>query len=141
MYDIEVYREAFNILCGEKIGRGISRTVFECKLMPDMVVKVESEDYRTFQNVLEQRFWDYHKDAKHIAKWLAPCHFLSPDGRVLIQSRVSPLREGEFPEKLPAFFTDTKRNHFGKFGKQIVCCDYALTVYNPSMKMIKAAWW
>ena len=55
--DEAVFRDAFNMLCGKEIGSGIHRTVFECKIRPDLVVKVENECYREFANVREMKFW------------------------------------------------------------------------------------
>ena len=53
-----VYEDAFNMLCGDLLGEGIHRKVFECKIRPDLVVKVESDTTsRYFANVLEMKFW------------------------------------------------------------------------------------
>ena len=139
--DEAVFRDAFNMLCGKEIGNGIHRTVFECKIRPDLVVKVENECYREFANVLEMRFWNDQQHYKKIADWLAPCEFLSPDGRILLQKRADPLSENEkLPFLMPSWMTDIKRDNFGRIDGKLVCIDYAYTLSNPNIKLKKANW-
>ncbi len=139
--DEAVFRDAFNMLCGKEIGSGIHRTVFECKIRPDLVVKVENECYREFANVLEMRFWNDQQHYKKIADWLAPCEFLSPDGRILLQKRADPLSENEkLPFLMPSWMTDIKRDNFGRIDGKLVCIDYAYTLPNPNIKLKKANW-
>ncbi len=137
----ETYQDAFNLLCGDKIGEGTTRTVFECKLRPELVVKVEDGDMRDFANVVEAKFWSEYEGSPAIAKWLAPVEFLSPDGRILLQRRADPVREKELPKKIPAFLADTKVGNFGRISGRIVCVDYAITIINPSVRLRKAKWW
>lgn len=140
-----VYKDAFNLLCGRKIASGTYRDVFECKLRPEFVVKVEplpENGYRTFHNVLEHHFWCEHQHYKAVAQWLAPIEYSSPDCRILLQRRVQPIiDDAQFPAKLPAFLTDTKRANFGILDGRFVCVDYALTINNPSVRMQKAEFW
>lgn len=139
-------QDAFNMLAGAKLGGGVHRTVFTCKLRPEFVVKVEiPEVYREFANVMEMKFWNDHEHYKAVAKWLAPCHFLSPDGYILLQERVTVATENDLakmPKNLPAFLADRKFGNFGwtKAGN-LVCIDYAITIHNPSLKQTKAEWW
>lgn len=136
------FEDAFNLLCGNKIGGGIHRTVFECRLRPDLVVKVEdSGDWRYFANVHEMKFWSDNQYTPKIAKWLTPCEFLSPDGRVLLQRRVEPLRSTDkLPDKIPSFLTDVKRDNFGILDGNVVCFDYAMTIPSPSLRQKKVEW-
>lgn len=137
------YEDAFNILCqGEKIGAGVSREVFQCRLRPEWVVKVElNEDWRNFANVMEWKFWENVRYMPKITRWLAPCEMLSPDGRILIQHRAEPLpRDYVLPETLPDFLTDIKRSNFGLIAGQLVCVDYALVCATVSHRMRKAVW-
>lgn len=128
--------DAFNMLCGKKIGSGAFRDVFECKLLPDMVVKVETNtDYRDFANAKEMKFWCDNQNHSEIAKWLAPCTYLSPDARVMLQRRVASISESEMPEKLPAFLSDIKADNFGRLDGRIVCVDYAITFMRPSLAL------
>jgi hypothetical protein len=139
--DEAVFRDAFNMLCGKEIGSGIHRTVFECKIRPDLVVKVENECYREFANVREMKFWCDNQYFEKAARWLAPCEFLSPDGRILLQKRAEPLGEKEkLPPMVPSFLGDLKRDNFGRIDGKLVCVDYAITIMNPDMKLKKAGW-
>lgn len=135
------FADAFNLLCGERIGSGIHRDVFECNLRPEFVVKVEiAQTYRYFANVHEMKFWDDWCLHEPVAKWLAPCEFLSPDGRILLQRRIEPIRTSELPDKLPGFLTDIKPCNFGYHNGRIVCCDYAMTNPNANKRMKKVDW-
>lgn len=141
MTDTVTFEEAFNLLCGDKIGEGIHRTVYRCRIRNDLVVKVENGDYRYFANVMEQKFWNDHQDYDKVARWLAPCEYLSPDGRILLQKRAEPLRDKDMkPDKLPAFLTDVKPDNFGWLNDRIVCVDYAMTIPAPSVRLRKADW-
>lgn len=138
----EVYKDAFDMLAGKLIGQGSQRKVFECKLRPELVVKIEDKDYRAFSNVREMMFWSDNQYRETVAKWLAPCEFLSPDGRVLLQKRADPLPRGyKLPEKMPHFLTDFKRENFGLIDGKLVCIDYGLTIDNVKTNLKKADWW
>ena len=137
----DTYKDCFNLLCAKKLGGGIHRDVFECKIRKDLVVKVEGSDFRYFANVREMSFWDEHQYHEGIAKWLAPCEYLSPDGRVLLQKKATPIaRESDLPERLPSFLTDVKMENFGMLNGRIVCVDYAMYLASVSTRMIKARW-
>lgn len=128
---------AFNLLCHDKpIGSGAFREVFVCRLNNDWVVKVEKDhDWRNFQNVLEMNIWSEFREVKSVAQWLAPCRFMSPNGRILIQDRCAPLRADEMPNKLPAFLTDVKYENFGKLNGRVVCVDYGMVIMNLSTRL------
>ncbi len=133
--------DAFDMLCGKELGRGISRIVFECRLRDDLVVKVEDAHSRYFANVIESKFWSDNQFASAIASWLAPIKFMSPDGRILLQRRCQPLPKNfALPAKLPIFLTDLKRENFGLLDGRLVCMDYALTIASPSVRMVKTDW-
>ena len=137
-----VYEDAFNMLCGDLLGEGIHRKVFACKIRDDLVVKVESDTTsRYFANVLEMKFWCDHQHYKKVADWLAPCEFLSPDGRILLQRRCEAVGKTFLPEKVPAFLTDIKKRNFGYFEGRVVCVDYAMTIPNPSTRMKEIKEW
>lgn len=136
-----IHEDAFNLLCGDLIGEGIHRKVFECRLRNDLVVKVETEtNWRYFANVLEMKFWNDHRHYKKVADWLAPCEYLSPDGRILLQKRCEGVGRTFFPEEIPSFLTDIKRNNFGYYEGRIVCVDYAMTIPNPSTRLKRVEW-
>jgi hypothetical protein len=128
-----IFQDAFNFLCvGEPLGRGVHRTVWACRFRDDLVVKVEENGdaaHRSFANVREFDFYNYWRDHKPVADWLAPCEYLSPDGRLMLQRRVDPLpRDYALPAKLPAFLTDHKQSNFGLLDGRLVCVDYATTI-------------
>lgn len=137
-----IFEDAFNLLCHNKLGSGIHRDVFECRINDRLVVKVENDlPWRYFANVLEMKFWSDHQHCDKIAKWLAPCEYLSPDGLVLLQRRVEPIRDSdELPKKLPTFLTDVKRDNYGWLDGRLVCFDYALTIPTPSLRLRGADW-
>jgi len=134
-----LFEDAFNLLCGDKLGEGYSREVFSCTLRPDLVVKVEASETRRFANIHEMKFWDDNYYRKKISAWLAPCEYLSPDGRLLLQKRCDPIPSSmKMPSKVPSFLADVKRENFGLLGKKIVCFDYAITILNPSTRLKKS---
>lgn len=148
----DAFREAFNLLCGDKIGGGMSRTVFECALLPGYVVKVET-DPRRFQNILEWETWHMVADAP-ASRWFAECRWISPNGKVLIQERTRPAGALELPEKVPVWFTDLKRQNWGMAksrnkdgspGREwAVCHDYGTSLMlqeGTATKRLKKADW
>lgn len=136
-----IHKEFFNTLIGKKLGRGSARTVYAFTANADMVIKVETKG-ESFQNIREWEYWQEMKDSP-VAKWLAPCLYISPCGSVLIQSRVLPLDRNKYPEKIPHFFTDTKYNNFGLYKGKFVCMDYGNIPFAKGVtsKMVKAEWW
>jgi len=135
--------DALDLLCGKQLGEGVYRSVFECALRRDWVVKLETQDSdkRTFANVHEWSFWDKYCDQSAVARWLAPCEKLSPDGRILLQQRCDPLPlDYHLPHKLPAFLTDIKRANFGLLDGKLVCVDYAFVDMTPD-KRLRVAYW
>lgn len=129
------------MVCGEKLGEGIHRTVYACKIKPELVVKVETDDMRYFANVLEMRFWNDHEHYSKVADWLAPCEYLSPDGRILMMKRAAKIPDDmKMPETIPTFLTDLKRENFGLIDGRIVCVDYAMTIPNPSTRLKQVFW-
>lgn len=135
-------KDAFKLLCGDILGQGCDRVVYQCKLMEEWVVKVEKVDPYDFSNIREHIFWHQHKDTKKIAKWLAPCGVISPDGKVLLQRKVIALDDDyELPKKLPEFLSDIKRSNFGLYEGRLVCVDYADVVITPSTKKVKIPFW
>lgn len=117
--------ELWKMLVSEWIGGGGFRNVYTAATDPTKVIKVE-ETAGSFSNVLEWEVWKAVKD-KPQGRWFAPCHFISPNGAVLIQARTEPAAKGEYPKLMPAFFTDFKRSNFGLYRGRLVAHDYGLT--------------
>ena len=125
---------------GRLLGRGVSRTVFECKFNPEYVVKV-SKPYDT-QNATEARTWERFSDVPHVAKWLAPIAQQSACGRVIVQRRTRPLLKP--PAKIPHYLGDLKVQNFGMLEGRCVAHDYGLGIFLDSdapVQMVKPDWW
>lgn len=137
-----IFEDAFNLLCGKLLGEGIHRKVYECKLRPELVVKVEYDtDYRYFANVMEMKFWCDHQHYSKVANWLAPCEYMSPDGLILLQRKTTPIPDDSLlPAKLPSFLSDIKKENFGMLNGLLVCMDYAMTLPNPSLRLKPVSW-
>jgi len=133
-----LWRQAFDLLCdGEQVlGRGMSRTVYGSKLLPDSVIKTEDVAQK-FQNVIEWETWQRVVDTP-LSRWFAECQWISSDGTVLIMERTRQPRADEFPPEVPHFLCDYKRKNYGmstgKKGKQwFVCHDYGTLAFENSM--------
>lgn len=139
-FDNTITLDLFQLICGDVLGSGAGRTVYECMIRPDLVVKVETPSH-SFQNQSEWRFWnDWRMDAD-MKKWLAPCEAISACGTVLLQRRTEPVHPDHYPDRLPKFLTDTKRSNFGILDGKFVCHDYGLVVSTVSTALKKAEWW
>ena len=126
------------MLCGEKLGEGLHRTVYACKIRPDLIVKVEHDvDFRNFMNVFEDQFYADNEYFKKVSDWLAPIEFLSPDGRLLMMKRCDPIKDEEIPDRLPSWMTDIKADNFGRLNGRIVLVDYALNIKSPNTRLKK----
>ena len=138
-----VHRDMFRAVVGDVIGRGSNRVVYACTINPVWVFKVE-EGAGDFQNVTEWLIWSRVSDTP-LAKWFAPCHYISPNGLILVQSRTILARPKEYADRMPVFFTDFKRSNYGILGKQLVCHDYGTALVLDhgliTTRMRKPKWW
>lgn len=119
--------DIINFVCGDLIGQGCFRDVFEYNLDKNYVVKIAREDDAS-DNYVEWRIWSNVKYTTDGTKdWFAPCSWISSNGRVMLQRKTQPLksREKHIPEKIPAYFTDIKEANFGWIGNQLVAHDYS----------------
>lgn len=135
-------RELADLFLGEQIGHGIHRTVYEYNLDKSLVVKHASGN--GFGNQIEWEIWEAVKDCPEIAKWFAPCVSISPCGLWLVQKRVEFPDHKEYPDRMPAYFTDFKYRNYGKIGKQFVACDYgqlAVFALNGMTKRMQKPHW
>lgn len=134
------HREVFHMLCGDLIGQGVARRVYQSNLAEDEVVKIESSA-GSFQNVLE---WETWRDVRETpwARFFAPCVAISPCGVALIQKRTK--RPATYPDWMPAFFTDFKRSNYGMLGHEFVCHDYGTNLLMQTgltKRLRKVKWW
>lgn len=142
--------ELFGAVCGKLLGSGSARQVYEHKFDPTVVIKFEL-NAGSFQNIIEWETWQRIVKIEELAKWFAPCVMISPNGAVLVQRRTRPA--SQYPDKVPAFFTDLKLQNFGVIASpeaddntqgQFVCHDYGLHLMlekGMTKRMRKADWW
>jgi hypothetical protein len=65
-----IHKDTFFLLCRDRIGYGMSREVWSSDLIPDCVVKTES-NAGSFQNIIEWETWNRVKGTE-FEKWFAP---------------------------------------------------------------------
>lgn len=141
-FQATVERDFFHFMCGDLLGSGAYRNVYVFAPDPRFVIKIET-GAQSFSNIRE---WDLWHDAQHMGKevsdWLAPCVAISACGTVLQQRRTRPAKT--FPDKIPAWMTDTKRQNFGLIGSRFVAHDYGNhLICNSGLtkRLRKAEWW
>lgn len=121
---IHAQDELFKTICNKQIGSGMSRKVYDSKVMPDHVIKIEEEG-RHFQNNLEWTVWQRIEwGDTQISKWFAPCDWISPCGTILIQKKTTPAIK--YPKQVPVFLCDFKKSNYGMYNNKFVCHDYGL---------------
>lgn len=136
-------REIFLALTGEELGSGSCRTVLAHPHRDDLVIKIDTRA-GSFQNIMEWEAWKELKDTPWARQWLAPCVSISPFGSVLVMKRTTKPMPNQYPDKIPAFLTDTKRTNYGMLNKRFVCHDYGvnmLMLKGMTKRMHKANWW
>lgn len=134
------YRDLMNMMRGEKLGSGVARNVYVNALNTEQVLKFENAAC-SFQNIKEWETWRYWRHHEPVARWLAPCIDISPNGVVLIQARCEPLPASyKMPKTLPQFLTDLKRANFGLYKRRLVAVDYGTTIHEFRVKMRRAYW-
>lgn len=137
----QVRREIVSMVCGKPLGSGIAREVYVFGPDPDLVIKLESSAC-SFQNVKEWDTWQRAQDVEHVARWLAPCVMISSCGSVLLQRRTAVCLN--YPERMPAFLADFKRENYGMLDGRLVCHDYGtnlLAEHGMTKRMKRARWW
>lgn len=125
--DAATLDELAELILGEELGYGASRTVYASRLNNNHVIKIASSDSYYFQNIIEHLLW---RDAQGtwLEKWLAPVISMSSTGRVLIMERGKPISEREMPKRVPAALIDDIKpeNYVRLESGRIVRCDYGL---------------
>lgn len=139
--DSTIARDFFGMICGDAIALGSSREVYQFNQDDTKVIKFEHRD-ASFQNVSEWTVWNDLCYTEIGKQWLAPCHWISGSGKILIQSKAETLlkRRDMIPDKVPAWFTDHKLENFGVIDDRVVCIDYGLHCLNnfgSTKRMVK----
>lgn len=122
-----------DMLCGNLIGEGCSRVVYECDYDKSCVVKIHKKvDRLPSDNILEWELWEMVKGMTNdVPKWFAPCVRISENGRILIQKKTTPLTDKQWNElkEIPTYLSDIKRSNFGMYKGYVCMHDYAFTLY------------
>lgn len=121
-----LHHDLSNLVLGEYLGGGVSRSVFRCALNEDYVIKRSSDAY-SWQNVNEWEVWHYAQSTS-MAKYLAPCVMISPCGIYLVQRYVENVRRDELPKTIPRIFIDQKIENYGMLDGRLVARDYGTMV-------------
>lgn len=132
-------------LCGQQLGFGCYRDVYELKQNSQYVVKIQRDaSDGMFANVTEWRNWINNERWDFLSNYLAPCLLITNNGRVLIQKRVTFKSKELYPQYVPVMFTDLKISNFGWIKDKFVCCDYAYIplafVQKGKSKMQQVKW-
>jgi len=133
----------FNYICGDLIGFGITRYVFEYKPDPEWVMKIDVSNY--FANINEWLLWGAIKDDKRYNKWYAPVKDISACGKFMLQKYCTPLSDTDnVPKMLPINFHDIKKENFGLLDERVVLIDYGGQTFMdalPNKIQLKKANW
>ena len=117
----EALQSLFGFISRHTLGGGCSRQVYALDGW-SYVIKIEDNDpFGMMQNVAEALLW---RAVTHTPqeKWFAPCEWISADGRVLVMAKTTPPKR--YPERLPTFMSDIKKENFGIYKGRFVVHDY-----------------
>jgi len=122
----DVATDFVTMLCGQKLGEGCYRSVYEYNLDPRYVIKVEPHNGSC--NMAEYLLWEEVKGLKNhlewVKDWFAPVKWISPNGKILIMERTQEKPGKERPKTVPKFMSDLKVSNFGWIKNKFVCHDY-----------------
>lgn len=141
LFESSTRHDLFRLCIGEKIGQGVGREVYEWLPDASLVAKVEL-DGKSFQNTMEWELWNNVAYKKDVGRWFAPCVDISLSGIILLQKKTTPAQR--YPDKLPSFLTDTKKNNYGMLGNKFVCHDYGFHrfwEYGMTKRQRKVTWY
>lgn len=136
-----IQKDLFRMMCGKQIGEGSARQVYDCAYDSSLVVKMENRAY-SFQNVIEWNVWNDALSMPHARRWLAPCTKISACGTILLQKKT--VKPVEYPDGLPVWLTDTKKQNYGLLDGEFVCHDYGVNLIcnqGLSRRSRKVEWW
>lgn len=134
--------ELLSTVCGERVGEGSYRDVFDfvpfLGTEPEYVIKIARDKHGRECNFLEYGVWEELCCSIH-KKWFAPVVYISDCGTYLIQQKARIRDHEAYPSKIPHFFMDVKRDNLGFIGDQLVCFDYGNTIITQGFtkRMVK----
>ncbi|MBA8881701.1 hypothetical protein [Phyllobacterium myrsinacearum] len=126
LYDwLAPIQEEFNhFMLGGNLGQGKYRNVYAVPGREDLVYKIETPHAeRDFCNVTEWNVWHQLKDTP-AGQWLAPCHFISRSGSILVMERTKEISAKRVPKQVPDFCTDVHQGNWGLLKNRPVMHDY-----------------
>lgn len=138
-------------LCGQKIGAGVYRSVYDYNLDDRYVIKIEPN--ATESNMSEYLLWDEIRglcgNLSWVKDWFAPVLWMSPNGKILVMEKTNKEPKNkklQRPREVPAFFTDLKYDNWGWIGNRFVCHDFGFLhkfiKYEKKFQTIhKDCWW
>lgn len=131
-----------DFFCGDCIGSGESRNVYEFRYNPKLVVKIDASNGKFF-NIREWEVWDQIKDLyPKQATFLAPCMSISNAGKIMLQRKTTPIISyNKLPKKIPYFLADTKVSNWGMLDGRAVCHDYANHNFYEVPGSMKIPYW
>ncbi len=137
-----VSKDLLSLVVGDKIGYGLGREVYEYLPDKSLVIKFETKA-KSFQNITEWETWQRCQWVIGIHQWFAPCISISDCGTILLQKRTHTVDVLKYPDKIPAFLSDTKVSNYGFIGRQFVCHDYGthLMMENGMTKRMRKVNW
>lgn len=120
-----VNEDIITSLLGQKLGSGTYRSVYNCNINENDVIKVEP--LNTQCNVSEYLLWEeikgLHSDLAWVKDWFAPVRWISPNGRILCMAKTVKSKK-PMPSEVPCFLSDVKKDNFGWYKGRWVCHDY-----------------
>ncbi len=126
----ESVHDFIGFFCGDYIGSGTTRSVYNFKYDSNWVIKIENGNAEG-DNWAEHRIWESIKYTTDGTKeWFAECGKISTNGKIMLQRKTKPLvsKYSKIPDKIPVWFTDLKLDNFGWIGNQVVCHDYSFSL-------------
>lgn len=126
--DICITSDIFTTLCGNFIGEGATRCVFEHNLDNRFVVKVAICPAGVRANIIEHEVWKevegLTRNLEWVKDWFAPVIYISENGNVLIMRKTEIKPNKKKPNQVPKFLLDCYERNFGWIGNKYVCHDY-----------------
>lgn len=144
----DINTELILSLCGQKIGAGSFRMVYEYNLDPEKYV-IKLEPNNTESNMSEYLLWDEIQglcgELEWVKNWFAPILWCSPNGKILVMQKTEEKPNKQRPKEVPAFFQDVKYDNWGWIGNKFVCHDYGFLhrfiKYEKKMQKVKKDCW
>lgn len=144
--DIVVTTDIFNLLCGDEIGEGIGRKVFQHNMDKNLVVKIATTQEGVRCNSNEYVLWEEIQGLKGnlawVKDWFAPVVAISENANILIMKKTQEKEGKKRPTEVPNFFMDVHYGNFGWIGNKFLCHDYGVIFgfINYSKKFVKIDW-